>query len=283
MASQVKAASGRKSAGTTRRKPPAGKRSAKAAAKGATASTRIELSTRPDEAAGRVPKLTQVAYEKILGAIVDGRLDLGEPLSENDLARALKLSKAPIRESLGELRLKGLVVVVPQSGTYVFCPTADQIGQLCDFRVLLETRALRESMECNAAGAIAGMRQVFRKMKDAHRQNDLATVKRLDTEFHLTMIRHSGNSYLIQAYEHISHTIEALRYRFMDTAIYRNKAHHEHEQIIALLAANQIAKAISVLEEHIARTKRMHSSATWGTGRLRRKDYRFRDYSEVFS
>ncbi|HEY4049119.1 MAG TPA: GntR family transcriptional regulator, partial [Acidobacteriaceae bacterium] len=50
--------------------------------------------------------LTRVAYEKILKAIVYGRLDLGEPLSENDLAKALGVSKAPIREGLNELRLK---------------------------------------------------------------------------------------------------------------------------------------------------------------------------------
>lgn len=51
-------------------------------------------------------KFAQIAYEKILNAIVYGHLDLGEPLSENDLARALGVSKAPIRESLNELRLK---------------------------------------------------------------------------------------------------------------------------------------------------------------------------------
>ena len=56
-------------------------------------------------------RLTQVAYEKILKAIVYGRLDLGEPLSENDLAKALNVSKAPIRQSLNELRLKGLVEI----------------------------------------------------------------------------------------------------------------------------------------------------------------------------
>lgn len=282
MASQVVASSKRKDGLSSRRKLSTTGSTARKSLKRVVASKRIEVPAQPAEPAGRIPKLTQVAYEKILGAIVYGRLDLGEPLSENDLARALKLSKAPVRESLNELRLKGLVVVVPQSGTYVFCPTSDQIGQLCDFRVLLETRALRESMQSNVKDLLVAMRRIVREMKEAHRQNDLSAVKRLDTEFHLTIIRHSDNSYLIQAYEHISHTVEALRYRFMDTAIYRNKAHDEHEKIIEMLANNQVTKAIAVLEDHIARTKRMHSGVTWGTGRLRRKDYRFRDYSDIF-
>jgi DNA-binding GntR family transcriptional regulator len=42
----------------------------------------------PDE-----PNLTRVAYEKIRDAIVYGPLDLGEPLSENALAKASGMSE----------------------------------------------------------------------------------------------------------------------------------------------------------------------------------------------
>ena len=81
----------------------------------------------------RDPRLTQVAYERILKAIVYGRLDLGEPLSENDLAKALGVSKAPVRQSLNELRMKGLVVVIPQSGSYVFSPPAKRLRNYAIF------------------------------------------------------------------------------------------------------------------------------------------------------
>jgi DNA-binding GntR family transcriptional regulator len=234
------------------------------------------------EAPRQSMKLTQVAYEKILKAIIYGWLDLGEPLSENDLARALGLSKAPIRESLGELRLKGLVVVVPQSGSYVFSPTAEQIGELCDFRSLLETRALRASMQTNSKTLLADLRSIVREMQEAYRLGNVFESKSLDTQFHSAIIRHSENRYLIQSYENIGYTIDALRHRFMDTAIFRNKAFDEHQKIIALLAANQITKAADVLQRHIARTKHFQTRVTWTTGKLRRRDYKFRDYSAIF-
>jgi DNA-binding GntR family transcriptional regulator len=228
-------------------------------------------------------KLTQVAYEKILNAIIYGWLDLGEPLSENDLAKALGLSKAPIRESLGELRLKGLVVVVPQSGSYVFSPTAEQIEELCDFRSLLETRALRASMIRSPKALVAELRVVVKQMKDAYRDRNVFETKCLDTKFHNTIIRHSGNRFLIQSYENIGFTIDALRHRFMDTAIFRNKAFDEHLKIITLLESNQVTKATDILQRHIARTKHLQTGITWTTGRLRRKDYKFRDYSTIFA
>src|ERR1700722_20430038 len=129
-------------------------------------------------------KLTQMAYEKILNAIVYGRLDLGEPLSENDLTKALHVSKAPIRQSLNELRLKGLVVVIPQSGSYVFSPTREEIEELCDFRLLLEQRALASSMEKAGAAMLRALKKIVDKMRDAYCANDVFQSKLLDTEFH---------------------------------------------------------------------------------------------------
>jgi DNA-binding GntR family transcriptional regulator len=227
-------------------------------------------------------KLTEIAFEKILNAIVYGRLDFGEPLSENDLARALGVSKAPVRESLNELRLKGLVVVVPQSGSYVFSPTSEQIEELCDFRSLLEARAIRASMLNDASSLIADLRKTAKEMKRAYRLGDVFVSKRLDTEFHEAFLRHSANRYLIDSYANIGPTVEALRHRFLDTAIYLNRAFDEHQKIVDLLATDNINKAVDVLQEHIARTKRFHAQVTWANGRLHRRDYKFRDYTSVF-
>jgi DNA-binding GntR family transcriptional regulator len=228
-------------------------------------------------------KLTEIAYEKILNAIVYGQLDLGEPLSENDLARALGVSKAPVRESLNELRLKGLVEVVPQSGSYVFSPSSEQIEELCDFRSLLETRAMRASMQNDSRSLIAELRKTAREMKRAYRMGDVFLSKRLDAEFHGAFIRNCGNRHLVQSYANIGHSVEALRHRFMDTAIYRNRAFGEHQEIVDSLANNTISKAVDVLQDHIARTKEFQARAASTTGRLRRKDYKFRDYSNVFA
>lgn len=139
------------------------------------------------------PKLTQVVYGKLLRAIVQGRLDLGEPLSENDLARALCLSKAPIRESLGELRVRGLVEVVPRSGSYVFSPTAEQITELCDYRALLETNALRISMKRMPKVLVASLRHIVAQMGQAQRDGDISAGNELDKEYHTAIIRLSEN------------------------------------------------------------------------------------------
>jgi DNA-binding GntR family transcriptional regulator len=226
--------------------------------------------------------LTRVAYDRIRDAIVYGPLDLGEPLSENALARALGMSKAPIRAALHELRARGLVDVVPHSGTYVFSPAARDIEELCDFRALLEGQAVRSAMQHNAPALLAALDAVIEAMRQADTSSRDAA-KRLDSEYHQLFITHCGNQYLTDAYATIGARVEALRFRFMDTTVFRHKAQAEHIEIVELLHAGRVTRAVSMLEEHIARTRQFQSTATWSAGRSRRRDYRFREHADVFA
>jgi DNA-binding GntR family transcriptional regulator len=226
--------------------------------------------------------LTRRAYDRIRDAIVYGPFDLGEPLSESALAKALGMSKAPIRAAMHELRVKGLVQIVPHSGTYVFSPTREEIEELCDFRTLLEVEALRSAMGRAPAALITELDDVVARM----RQDDTATRdagRRLDSAFHQTFISHCGNRYLAEARATIGHQVEALRHRFMDTAVFRRKAFAEHVEILDLLRASKVTRAVGVLEEHIARTRQFQSTVTWSIGRSRRRDYRFRSHAEIFA
>jgi DNA-binding GntR family transcriptional regulator len=228
------------------------------------------------------PSLTRQAFDRIRDAIVYGPFDLGEPLSEGALAKALGMSKAPIRAAMHELRVKGLVQIVPHSGTYVFSPTREEIEELCDFRTLLEVEALRSAMGRAPAAIIADLDDVVARM----RQDDTATRdagRRLDSAFHQTFISHCGNRYLAEAYATIGHQVEALRHRFMDTTVFRQKAFAEHVEILDLLRGSRITRAAGVLEEHIARTRQFQSTVTWSIGRSRRRDYKFRSHGEIFA
>lgn len=225
--------------------------------------------------------LTRQACEKIRHAIVFGRFDLGEPLSEMELGRALGISKGPVRAALAELQVKGLVEVVPQSGTYVFTATRPRIEALCDFRYVLETSALRLSMARAAPAVIAEMRRIVGLMIKAASGGNRLQNKLLDTDFHQAIIRHCGNEYFVAAYETVGHTVEALRYRFLDTVIFQNRAFEEHKQMLSLLEAGKTEKVVSILKDHIGRTKQFHASIDWGSNRARRKDYKFRNYREA--
>jgi DNA-binding GntR family transcriptional regulator len=191
------------------------------------------------------------------------------------------MSKAPVRAAMSELRLQGLVHVIPQSGTYVFSPTPQEIEALCDFRFLLEGQALQTAMVHNAPALVAGLARVVTLMREADWTTGEAD-RPLDRAYHQLFITCCDNQYLAEAYETIAHRVEALRYRFMHTTVFRHRAFAEHAEMAELLAAGRTSRAVAVLDGHIARTREFQSNAPWSPGRSRRRDYKFRAHADVF-
>jgi DNA-binding GntR family transcriptional regulator len=223
-------------------------------------------------------RLTQIAYDRISAAIVDGRLNLGEPLSEAELAKALGMSRSPVRNAIGALSLRGLVDIVPQSGTYVFNPTRQQIIAVSEFRLVLEEQGLRQAMIFSSVALLAALAAIVGAMDEAWAIGDALSVKQLDIAFHRAFLEHAGNEYLMAAYADISLLVDALRHRFMNTPTYRDKTYDEHLKMLQLLQAGRIEKAVALLSEHVDRTKETMANVILTNERSSRKFYKKRDY-----
>jgi DNA-binding GntR family transcriptional regulator len=227
------------------------------------------------------PSLSDLVFDRISSAIVMGHLDFGEPLSEGELAKALGVGKAPVRSAITELKQRKLVDIVPQSGTYVVSPSADDVRALCRFRFALEALAVQAAMADAREALLADLKGIVSGMREAFAKGDMPANKRLDSEWHWTFVKHAANRYLSDAYAEISLLVEALRYRFMDTATFRNQAFAEHQQMLDHLHAGQTVKAVDMLRAHIERTERYQSTVTWSEGRSPRRHYRMRNYAVV--
>jgi DNA-binding GntR family transcriptional regulator len=87
------------------------------------------------------------ATELIRNAIVEGRLEPGRRLKEEELARELGISRTPIREALLMLQAEDLVVATPNRGAMVRAHDAAELEDLYDLRALLEGHAARRAAE----------------------------------------------------------------------------------------------------------------------------------------
>jgi DNA-binding GntR family transcriptional regulator len=136
-------------------------------------------------------------------------------------------------------------------------------------------------MDADRDGLLRALRAIVEGMRAAFAEGDMVANKKLDTEWHWAFVKHANNRYLTESYGGISLLVEALRYRFMDSATYRNQAFEEHQQMLDLLTANNLTKAIEMLRAHIERTERYQSTITWSEGRAPRRKYQLRDYAAV--
>jgi DNA-binding GntR family transcriptional regulator len=192
--------------------------------------------------------------EHIRTAIQDGEFKLGEALSELKLAAALGVSRTPVREALNVLQLQGLIEIRPQAGSFVFMPSEEDVAEICLFRRLMETAALRLSFARRREETLRQLREAVRAMERAQDAGDRLAMARGDTAFHQCIAENCGNVYLINAYTLISGRIAALR-TFNVVTTGRSKAMTEHRAIVAALAKGDLERAEVILDEHVSRMR----------------------------
>lgn len=211
----------------------------------------------PREVAGRSStaasgSLTASVTERIRTAIVEGRLALGEALSELRLAEALGVSRTPVRDALTALQLEGLIDVRPQAGSFVFKPSDEGLAELAEFRRVLETAALRLCHARRLDDALRQLRAAADAMDRARDADDRLGLSRADTAFHQALVDHSANAYLVAAYRLVSGRVAALRtHNLMAGGLARRQSLTEHRSIIGALAKGDLQRAEQVLQEHI--------------------------------
>ena len=190
--------------------------------------------------------LTDLAVERIRTAIVDGQLRLGEQVSEAQLALQLGVSKTPVREALLRLKGEGLVEIHAQRGTFVFRLEPDQVGQLCRYRAMVETAALREAIASHAPALLKEMKRCVAEMKSAEKARDLKTLARIDMDFHGQFLAFSPNGYLKGGYDVIRSQLAALRHRSPIA-----NAVQSHQMLVDAVSGGNADEACALLAAHV--------------------------------
>lgn len=229
--------------------------------------------------------LTREAFERIREAIVSGALEFGEPLSETQIAKALGMSKAPVRAAFMELRDKGLMTIVPQSGTYVFSPTAEDVRELSSFRALLEDEALRLANQRNPQRLWTRLDEAIARMRPAVAVKDWDAYRKADSSFHHAFLEESENRYLLNAYHLGAPALEALRVRLQSGQNnFRERSFGEHIDIAGRLRAMDVDGARAILRTHILIINdSLHTFPLSPRKGSRKEKLGSRNYAEVFS
>src|SRR5262245_32357136 len=203
----------------------------------------------------RPASLTEIALQQIRTAIIEGTLPLGSAISEGQLAASLGISKTPVREALAQLRMEGLVTIVPQSGTFVFTLSATEVDEMCELRQTLEAAALRLALERNRSCLIEGLAEVCAGMDKVRAAGDEPAYLRLDSAFHEQFFANCGNRYFAEAYARIVPKVAALRTHLATRPDHTRLSYEEHKQILDAIRRKQEDEVMAILDRHIERTR----------------------------
>jgi len=201
----------------------------------------------------RPRSLTELVTSSLRRSIIEGELDLGEPLSESKIAKRLDVSRTPVREAFARLEIEGLVFAEPQKNTRVFTLGRKDLEDICDVRCCLETKAFTLAMARRRKDLAAALTETVRLMTEARQSGRDRDYLRLDTQFHQQIFDHADNIFLNDAYQTVASKIAALRNRLGLHPDHLLKGFIEHLRLAELIAQDNLPEALAVLDVHMAR------------------------------
>ncbi len=128
---------------------------------------------------------TDQIYLNLWNQICSLELLPGEKLSEVRLAAEFDCSRVPVREALHHLAAEGAVDVFPKRGSFVSLIDRQQVKQTRYLREVLETHVCLEAFDSGALTTVYPyLCSIVEQQKTARSLDDIATVFRLDEDFH---------------------------------------------------------------------------------------------------
>lgn len=210
----------------------------------------------------RPPSLTVAVVERLRQAIIDSELPLGSELSEVGLAKMLGVSRTPVREALSMLQLQGMVIIVPQRGSFVFLPTEQDILDICEFRIVVELKALSFAMARQRDATLATLKGAVRAMEEARARRDPIAYSRADTQFHEAFITNCRNRYLEESYKLAAGPIATLRTHLSVPLVgVQDRSYVEHREMLEAFERGDVIGIEPILTRHILNTRESYLAA----------------------
>jgi DNA-binding GntR family transcriptional regulator len=194
-------------------------------------------------------------YEKIYAAIVEHRLHPGTKLVEERLAEIFGVSRARVREVLARMAHEQIVELIPQRGAYVAKPSIEQAMHVFEARRLIEPAVLRRLIETLTPERVARLRQHQALEQDARRRDDKRAIVRLSGEFHTLLAEQAGNTALARHMRELA-TLTCLIIVLYDAPTASSCLADEHSEIIDAIAHRDVARAESLMLEHLNHIER---------------------------
>lgn len=191
------------------------------------------------------------AYEEIKRRIITLFYKPGSYLNEAMLSADLEFGKTPVRQAIDQLRLEGMLDVMPRKGLIVRPISFDEITQIANVRIVLEGYCAELAADrCNQED-IARLTDIIEQLNTAAEAQDTDKLMELDRDFHSAISSASKEQVLSEILAGLHD--RSLRFWFISLSEKQQVGNilNEHQAIFDALRARDPAAARKAAEHHI--------------------------------
>jgi DNA-binding GntR family transcriptional regulator len=202
--------------------------------------------------------LPERIYHGLRGSILDGSLEPGQSLRQEEIARRFKVSRVPVREAMGRLESDGLIVSRPRRGFAVNALRQDEIVEIFELRVVIEEHAARIAAIARTEADIEAVEAMVLRMEAVARQagDYSAEWARINRAFHARLVASSRRRRLSAIADTLRDSVEAYVRTEMKLTGDARRALGEHREILEAFRAGDATGLASLSREHIEGTAR---------------------------
>ena len=215
-------------------------------------------------------KMPQQIINVIRSLILSNELEEGAKLpNEQMLMQGFKVSRQTIRESLCALEAMGLIKLRPGLGGGAFVTGVDlkmarnalsnflfnknfTIHHLTEVRLALEPSAAVHAASSMSADAVNELAEILDKCRKAiEREDDPVELRRLEIEFHASIVRSTGNPIWLLLQDCVEHFLWDVKVQLRTQNDFSFKVLRMHESILEAITRGDAVAASECMREDI--------------------------------
>ncbi len=197
------------------------------------------------------PPLSKLVARELRERIWSGVLAPGQRLIEVNIASEFAISRGSLREAMQMLEREGLVESVPRHGTFVRDLTVEDLREISEVRLMLETFAFLRAARVTTSADLVALRQIVVDMEEAGERGDWEKLQSADLQFHRSVVALSANRRVIEYYSAIQGQIRLLFTHLPIEYPDLQQLIAEHRELLAALKQRDEAAVLEAITAHL--------------------------------
>ena len=201
------------------------------------------------------PRLSDVAYGRILQILFEQRLPAGAYVSQNELVELTGVPVGPLRDALRVLEAEGILTIHPRAGIEFVKPGLELTRATYQFRGIIEASAVAVYAETGDEQEMEEVERRHRLAIEAIEAEGLTPrirkeLEPLESLLHNAIVASMRNPLIETSYRRIHNYLRLVRLDRKVTAPIALRSLREHMAIIQACKRRNAADAVKALQEH---------------------------------
>lgn len=200
------------------------------------------------------PSVADSVFDELHRQILTLELKPGTKMSEVEVAKAMEVSRQPVRDAFYRLSKLGFLTIRPQRATLVSHISESAVFQARFIRSAIEAETVRVACERLSDEDLDALGEIIEEQRQAVEDQDPQLFHALDDQFHKEICERSGHDF---AWEVIRENKAHMdRVRFLSLSFASRDAFNDHVRVFDAMKRRNPEEAMESMRDHLARIKR---------------------------